>query len=935
MRAIARAIIVMVVAVFVLPATVLAQEPVDSLTPVDHFRFGTWAAPHIWTYAQFLYNPEQLDPFSTYQAVLEELRFNHAEDFIYHYAWPHDRESPMDGVATAETAYGKMPYYHVIERCGWRDSSGVPYWKAHPDYSEGRPAARTWSNARYSIFEAENTITHPTTAMSEVGERMLVITPLESNWGFRDTDWNPIRNPETVTYVVLEIGDTLRGPVWLTEETNTGVDRSGYQQNPYLGRQRLGNEGDTLFFTARLWVRSNGGPGILDVNIQFREWGVNYCSNQTLVHIGSLSVPEGYEDEWFPVEFVYPPEGYWSNNTPPCGWMVWWTRFDISNIGQTAIEFDKLEVFDSCQVAVDYGNPPNTGLSFGTFLVNPEPGNPPTRTQYSEWTGRWWEVFTGPQSHFWLANADPLPDVLSLFLVDEPLSIDYFSPTRLAAEALNLAPIRPVSVGRAFSKLLKWGLYDHAHLGGDAKHFYDDMEHAMLLEYFLRGPANSPVFVEFYPFHYDVQYTGAFRSYVPDSYCHTLGYDDNMYQLQNTWDIYGDFLYLSRTLADSLIPARELWFHVQADSEDNWGNNYGVQDPIGPFRETDLRQPTPEEFRCMTLLTMAHLPDCIAYWTLFYVPKKVDQGDKTAGLLNQIEWPTGEWRTELWQALADNPETIELDGLAWLVDQLEEFLYSHESWQGLEWKTSYCFDTDDLGQGPPYDDSETRERPTYIDTIICSFVDGPWGADTVQDVGYIHVAEYKANVNNDDWFMLINRSTSWMWGDPQGMFYDHGPGKPQLCSVFVSLPSAYKVRWFATDTLDLQTWQLQVVSVNPPQYVFVDTLDPGDGRLYHLWESVGQAPHDGSGYSFDLGVATPNPFNPETVFRFSLPNRCLVSLEVYNVLGQRVATLASGEYAPGHHEVRWNAEAHASGVYFARLQAGDSYSTTQKLILLK
>jgi len=87
----------------------------------------------------------------------------------------------------------------------------------------------------------------------------------------------------------------------------------------------------------------------------------------------------------------------------------------------------------------------------------------------------------------------------------------------------------------------------------------------------------------------------------------------------------------------------------------------------------------------------------------------------------------------------------------------------------------------------------------------------------------------------------------------------------------------------------------------------------------------------------------PNPFNPTTVIRYQIPaistQQSVVSLKIYNILGQRVRTLVNKEQVPGYYSVVWNGRDDygremASGVYFYRLEAG-SYSSSKKLLLLK
>ena len=78
----------------------------------------------------------------------------------------------------------------------------------------------------------------------------------------------------------------------------------------------------------------------------------------------------------------------------------------------------------------------------------------------------------------------------------------------------------------------------------------------------------------------------------------------------------------------------------------------------------------------------------------------------------------------------------------------------------------------------------------------------------------------------------------------------------------------------------------------------------------------------------------PNPFNTVTTIRYAVPTRSKVILTVYNLKGAEIARLVEADKQAGYHEVHWNAETLASGIYFYRLQAGD-FSSTRKLVLLK
>jgi len=85
---------------------------------------------------------------------------------------------------------------------------------------------------------------------------------------------------------------------------------------------------------------------------------------------------------------------------------------------------------------------------------------------------------------------------------------------------------------------------------------------------------------------------------------------------------------------------------------------------------------------------------------------------------------------------------------------------------------------------------------------------------------------------------------------------------------------------------------------------------------------------------FALHQNYPNPFNPETTIKFSIPNTQDVNLSVYNMLGQRVVTLYSGELQGGNHIAKWHAGDIASGVYIYKLTSSNK-TLTQKMLLLK
>lgn len=86
---------------------------------------------------------------------------------------------------------------------------------------------------------------------------------------------------------------------------------------------------------------------------------------------------------------------------------------------------------------------------------------------------------------------------------------------------------------------------------------------------------------------------------------------------------------------------------------------------------------------------------------------------------------------------------------------------------------------------------------------------------------------------------------------------------------------------------------------------------------------------------FALKQNYPNPFNPETIVKFSVENTARATLEVYNVLGQKVATLFDEIAEAGqYYKVRLNGTSLASGMYIYRLQSG-TRTDVKKMLLLK
>ncbi len=86
--------------------------------------------------------------------------------------------------------------------------------------------------------------------------------------------------------------------------------------------------------------------------------------------------------------------------------------------------------------------------------------------------------------------------------------------------------------------------------------------------------------------------------------------------------------------------------------------------------------------------------------------------------------------------------------------------------------------------------------------------------------------------------------------------------------------------------------------------------------------------------TYNLSQNYPNPFNPSTIINFSIPKESIVTLKIYNILGQEVKTLVNDSKAPGSYSVSFNASSLSSGIYLYTLRAGNFFQV-KKMLLLK
>ncbi|UCH64705.1 MAG: T9SS type A sorting domain-containing protein, partial [Ignavibacterium sp.] len=85
---------------------------------------------------------------------------------------------------------------------------------------------------------------------------------------------------------------------------------------------------------------------------------------------------------------------------------------------------------------------------------------------------------------------------------------------------------------------------------------------------------------------------------------------------------------------------------------------------------------------------------------------------------------------------------------------------------------------------------------------------------------------------------------------------------------------------------------------------------------------------------FALEQNFPNPFNPSTVIKYSIPHDGFVTLDVFNLLGEKVASLVNGIQKAGRYEINFDASNLASGIYVYNLKSGN-FSSVRKMLLMR
>ena len=228
------------------------------------------------------------------------------------------------------------------------------------------------------------------------------------------------------------------------------------------------------------------------------------------------------------------------------------------------------------------------------------------------------------------------------------------------------------------------------------------------------------------------------------------------------------------------------------------------------------------------------------------------------------------------------------------------------------------------------------------------------------DFGDTWIRNDSSNVPGFTPYQLLHTSNDWFALDLQGVFKrDKSSGIWKQCtdifgnnivfgsatigeSIFLGVRNQGIYRstdagstWVLADSFSVANFDITGLATDGIN-VYVGT---GAEGLWHIPISaldVTSVKNDGKNIPSRIILSQnyPDPFNPTTHITYTLSKVSNVTLTVYDILGQQVATLISGKQEPGIHSVDWNALNVASGIYFYRIVAGN-FVQTKKMVLMK
>ncbi|MBK7632567.1 MAG: T9SS type A sorting domain-containing protein [Ignavibacteriales bacterium] len=290
--------------------------------------------------------------------------------------------------------------------------------------------------------------------------------------------------------------------------------------------------------------------------------------------------------------------------------------------------------------------------------------------------------------------------------------------------------------------------------------------------------------------------------------------------------------------------------------------------------------------------------------TIYYIGNysiNITSGDTSAGLppFNTYSKKIGKLNDGLWTYY----EGAKIDGLRYgtVFNYPEEIIYSEDS-----------FYIPTLGDTGSVKILNTSDHSVRIDSI--NSVGAFYGYR-----GFLSKPGFEYQ------FYLFQTLPSPQWNDTLG--------------IIIPPHDSINISFYDVDLCPICDYEVQEYFEDTLRFVFTFM----DGNVYSFSKTI---PISGEGHpsavedeevlpkEFSLSQNYPNPFNPSTSIQYSIGSRQFVSLKIYDVIGNEVATLVNEYRNSGSYDTEFNADKLSSGVYYYQLRAG-SFVQTKKMILMK
>jgi len=201
--------------------------------------------------------------------------------------------------------------------------------------------------------------------------------------------------------------------------------------------------------------------------------------------------------------------------------------------------------------------------------------------------------------------------------------------------------------------------------------------------------------------------------------------------------------------------------------------------------------------------------------------------------------------------------------------------------------------------------NQRRWQGTFANTLVMNRV-----ADTIYSISF----KYRGPAHYNILYSYAYTHSGSTIGEGAGLGAQNGYRSRFIAPI---LPNVFP----ATYSTPQENW----VGINPPYPVEVPPF---------IITGVREDAGTGIPEAYTLSQNYPNPFNPSTQIRYSIPEAARVTLKIFNMLGQEVATVLNEQQTKGSYIATFDANNFATGVYFYRLEAG-KFSETKKMLLMK